>query len=45
MFHLEMGVIGLFVSEELHALLAALEVGTVLLLLGVSVVSFAHLIV
>ena len=43
MLHLEVGLEGGLVGEELHAFLAALEVGTVLLLLGVTVVDFfAH---
>lgn len=46
MLHLEMCLIGGLVGEELHAFLAALEVGSVLLLLGVTViVSLAHLAV
>ena len=39
--HLEVGLVGLLVGEELGALLAALEVGLLLLLFGL-VVLFAH---
>lgn len=46
MLHLEMGLISGLVGKELHALLTALEIGRILLLLGVAVIfrGFAHLI-
>jgi hypothetical protein len=41
--HLEMGLVGLLVGEELGALLAALEVGLVFLLLGLALRLVAHI--
>lgn len=44
--HLEMGLVGGLIGKELHALLTTLEIGCILLLLGVAVIfrGFAHLI-